>query len=282
MTTAGFYPTGRTAPAPKKWQFDIRYAAPLLITAILIIGNQSFGILESWSRTLLSIVTSIACEIVCSLLVHRKFPNLASAYVSGISCGILVRSPDFWPYALVAAISILSKYVLRVDGRHLWNPSNLGISALLFLAPLTVASLGIQWGNSLHAMAVIWLLGSVIVWRLRRFHICATYIVSFLAFGVIRHFITGHTLGAEIAPITGPMYQLFIFFMITDPKSTIHGRNRQMLVAFLVAAMENVLRLTGDVHAPYYALFLVGPAANLVEILSVRRARNRERLMAAA
>ena len=62
------------------------------------------------------------------------------------------------------------------------------------------------------------------------------------------------------------MYQLFIFFMITDPKTTVHPRWAQCLVAFLVAAVEAALRLMEFVHAPYYALFIVGPAANLVEI----------------
>ena len=115
----------------------------------------------------------------------------ASAYISGISVGILVRSPAFWPYALCAAISIMSKYVLRVKGRHIWNPSNFGISVMLFLAPETVASLSIQWGNYLLPMLVIWVLGSVIIWRLRRFHITATYVVSFIAFAFLRSWITG-------------------------------------------------------------------------------------------
>ena len=62
------------------------------------------------------------------------------------------------------------------------------------------------------------------------------------------------------------MYQLFVFFMITDPRTTVRSKWGQMLVAFLVALVEAVLRLERVVHAPYYALFLVGPAANVVEI----------------
>jgi hypothetical protein len=71
------------------------------------------------------------------------------------------------------------------------------------------------------------------------------------------------------------MYQLFIFFMITDPKTTVRPKWGQCLVAFLVAAMEAVLPLFQFVHAPYYALFVVGPAAILVEIALARRARAR-------
>src|SRR5262249_37348964 len=100
----------------------------------------------------------------------------------------------------------------------------------------------------------------------------------------------------EVAPLTGPVYQLFIFFMITDPKTTTLTRPRQCLVAVLVAVVETLFRLGGDSggqthvmpglgswftqvypqldelarHAPYYALFFVGPTANLIEILWLR------------
>ena len=69
---------------------------------------------------------------------------------------MLVRSPAFWPYALCSAISITSKYVIRVDGRHIWNPSNFGIVAMLVLAADTVAGLSVQWGNTLLPMVVVW------------------------------------------------------------------------------------------------------------------------------
>jgi Na+-translocating ferredoxin:NAD+ oxidoreductase RnfD subunit len=101
---------------------------------------------------------------------------------------------------------------------------------------------------------------------LQRFHICATYVVSFLLFAGVRSWITGHPFLAEVAPITGPMYQLFIFFMITDPKTTVQTKRGQCVVAFLVALAEMLLRLHESVHAPYYALFLVGPSANLIDI----------------
>jgi enediyne biosynthesis protein E5 len=247
-------------------RFDKRYLAPILVTMVLIVGQISFGFLESWSRTFLAIATSIAIELLLGKMIVGKWPHLASAYISGISIGMLLRSPEIWPYALCAAISIVSKYVLRVDGRHIWNPSNFGIAAMLFLAPATVASLSIQFGNSIGPMIVIWTLGAIIIARLKRLHICVTYVLSFLAFGVLRSLITGHPLAAEIAPITGPMYQLFTFFMITDPKTTVSSRKGQMVVAFLVALVEAIFRLFQNVHAPYFALFIVGPTANLIEI----------------
>jgi hypothetical protein len=255
-----------------------RYLSPLLITCVLLVGQLSYGILESYTRTLIAIGTSLVAELILGRLYLGKWPNLSSAYISGISVGILLRSPAFWPYALCALISIMSKYVLRVHDRHIWNPSNFGISVLFVLASGTVAGLSIQWGNFVWPMLVIWVLGSAIIYRLQRFHISATYVISFLAFAFLRSWITGNPWQAEISPITGPMYQLFIFFMITDPKTTVRSKTGQCVVVFLVASVEMLLRLHQVVYAPFYALFLVGPTAMLVEMWMDSR---RERLLVA-
>ncbi len=252
--------------APRGVRFDHRYLAPALITCVLIAGQLTFGFLESWSRTFLAIATAIGVELVVVRALYGKWPHLASAYVSGISVGILVRSPAFWPYALCAAISIVSKYVLRIAGRHIWNPTNFGIVAMLLLAPDAVAGLSVQWGNNLLPMVFVWVFGAVILRMVGRLHITLTYVASFLLFAVLRAAITGHPVLSEVAPITGPMYQLFIFFMITDPKTTVGPKWAQALVAVLIAAVEAVFRLMQWVYAPFYALFIVGPIANLIEI----------------
>jgi hypothetical protein len=260
---------------PKRFfSLDNPYLAPLLITCILLAGQLSFGMLESYPKTGLAIVTSVALELLLGRIFLGKFPHPASAYITGISVGILVRSPAFWPYALCSAISIMSKYVLRLRGRHIWNPSNFGISALLLLAPETVATLSIQWGNYLLPMIVIWILGSAIIWRLRRFHITGTYVACFFIFALVRSWMTGAPYLSEIAPITGPMYQLFIFFMITDPKTTVRSKKWQCIVVVAIALVETMLRLGQVVYAPFYALCLVGPAAMLIEMwFSTRRLR---------
>jgi Na+-translocating ferredoxin:NAD+ oxidoreductase RnfD subunit len=260
-------PPAAVATAGRRRAFTIenRFLPPLLITCILLAAHLSFGVLESYQRTTLAIGTAIVTELIIGRITYGFWPNPASAYITGISVGILIRSPFFWPYFLTSFISIVSKYVLRLNGRHLWNPSNFGVSAVLFLAPATVSLLSIQWGNTLWPMVVIWVLGSVIVWRVGRLHISATYVASFLLFSLVRSSITGTPWLASVAPITGPMYQLFIFFMVTDPKTTVRSTSGQCVVVFMVALVETILRLAEIVYAPFYALFLVGPAALLVE-----------------
>ena len=270
MSSQTLLPSAPRAIAPatrwrKLFSLENRFVPPVFITLILLVGHLTFGILESYKKTLLAIAVSILTELILGRLFVGKWPNIASAYISGISVGILLRSPAFWPYALCAAIAITSKYVIRVKNRHIWNPSNFAICVILFLAAESVTTLSIQWGNNLYAMLVIWSLGSAIIWRLKRFHICATYVVSFVAFAFLRSWIVGDPVLSELSPVTGPEYQLFIFFMITDPKTTVRSKPAQCIVAFSVAAVEMALRLRYSIYAPLYALFLVGPIALLLE-----------------
>ena len=107
----------------------------------------------------------------------------------------------------------------------------------------------------------------LILYRLGFVHITLTYAGTFMVLAFVRSAVTGRPWLTELAPITGPMYQLFIFFMITDPRTTTKGKWRQCVVAVLVAVAETIFRLNGEVQAPFYALFIVGPVTNVIEIL---------------
>jgi hypothetical protein len=264
---------------------DPRFHAPILITYILAIGNATYGILENhhsewlarltggqvteYSPTFVAILATVAIELVLGRLVNGRWPHLASAYISGISVGILIKSPELWPFVLCGLISIASKYALRYRGRHLWNPSNFGVVAMLFLASRHVASLSVQSGNDVWPVLLVWALGGLILYRLGRLHIPLVFLAAFVPLAFVRSFVTGHPWQAELAPVTWPMFQLYIFFMITDPKTTTRARWSQNVVAVVVALVETVLRLAfRDIHSLYHALFIVAPVTNLVEIVA--------------
>lgn len=249
----------------KTLSFPKAYIAPLLITGVLLAAHLSFGILDSYQKLLVAILASFATEAVLHKLVTGRWRNMSSAYISGISAGILVRSPLYWPFALCAMISIASKYVLQYKGRHIWNPTNFGVVAIILIASDSAAILSIQWGSNMWAMFVIWIIGFLTLSRIKLFHISAVYVLSFIFFGWLRSLITGDPFLAEIAPITGPMYQLFVLFMITDPKTTLSTVRGRCIVAFLIGLVEFFFRLNEAVYAPFYALFIVGPIALIVE-----------------
>jgi Na+-translocating ferredoxin:NAD+ oxidoreductase RnfD subunit len=259
-------------------ELDPRYPIAFLITLILVVGQAGYGILGSYDRLATTLSVCVATELGLSRLLRGRFVNIYSAYITGISLALLTkpRGDLLWPFALGAFLAIASKYVLTYRGRHLWNPSNLAISLLVVIAPGSVAILSHQWGNVLATNAVIWFFGLLIVARVRMLHVTLTYVVCFVALAVLRSLVVGSPALAEIAPLTGPMYQLFVFFMMTDPRTTVRGVRGRILVAAIVALAEMVIRVAGDYHvaalAPLYpappilALAIVGPIAKWIDL----------------
>lgn len=233
-----------------------------LITVILVLGEWRYGVVGGYEKLVLTLGTCVAVEVLLGWFLVRRVPPLQSAYISGISLTLLLRPAGgvMWPFVVGAALAIGSKYVLRYQRRHLWNPSNLGIAVLLLLAPNQVAILSHELGNDLAANAVIWVLGLVIASRARILHVSVVYVLSFVVFAAARSGLVGSPLWAEVAPLTGPMYQLLVFFMLTDPRTTVSSRKGRMGVAFAIAFVEFGLRLGNDFELAFCAPFAPAPA----------------------
>jgi Na+-transporting NADH:ubiquinone oxidoreductase subunit NqrB len=272
MTRGGTLRTLRT------WLTEPRYLIVGLVTLVLVVGQWRFAILGDYRRLAATLGVCVLTELAFSWFVRGKVANLQSAYVSGISLSLLTKPQAglLWPFALGAFLAISSKYVITYRHRHLWNPSNFAICLLLLLAPESVAVLSHQWGNDLLTNAVIWTFGLIIASRSGVLHLTASYVLSFLALAVLRTAIVGGPFGAEIAPLTGPMYQLFVFFMVTDPRTIVQSRRGQVVVVVIVALVEALIRLAGDFGVPWlstlyaspplFALTIVGPIALFADL----------------
>ncbi|MCC7170925.1 MAG: hypothetical protein IT459_10785 [Planctomycetes bacterium] len=257
-----------------------------LNSLILIVAQWQFSILEGYSILMIAVGAAIACEIVASLIVREQFPNILNAYISGVSTTLLTRpaAGAWWPIVAVAALSILSKYVLTWRGKHVWNPTNFGIALILLAAPNSATILGHEFGNTPWANGVIWFVGLIVVARARLLHVTASYVVGFVVFAALRSVLNGGGFATELGPLTGPMYQLFIFFMVTDPPTAVVGRNKQIVVAFLVAACEALIRIGNDLElsflAPFsaapaiFGLAIVGPIAKAIDLELAHRAKH--------
>ena len=253
-STIGWWERGR--------HIDPRYLIAGLITLVLIVAQLRYHVVGGYSRLALALLTCTATEALLSWFMRGKVVNLQSAYISGISLTLLLKPQGaaLWPFALGGFLAIASKYVLRYRDNHVWNPTNFAITALLLAAPNRVSVLSHQWGNDVATNLVIWTFGLVIAARVRVLHITLTYALSFLALNSLRAALLHQPVLPEIAPITGPMYQLFVFFMITDPRTIVRERRWQIVVAVLIALLETTIRFASDQGWPLPTAFNVGPA----------------------
>jgi Na+-translocating ferredoxin:NAD+ oxidoreductase RnfD subunit len=243
-------------------RIDPRYLIAFLITLVLVAAQLRYHMFGGYERLVVALAVCVATEALLSWFDRGKIVNLQSAYISGISLTLLVKPQGgaLWPFVIGGVLAISSKYVLRYRDNHLWNPTNFAVSALLLLAADRVSVLSHQFGNDLATNLVIWLFGLVIVARVGVLHITLTYVASFLLLNGLRAAVLGQPVLPEIAPITGPMYQLFVFFMITDPRTIVRGRRPQIVVAVLIAVMESLIRFASDQAWPLPTAFNVAPA----------------------
>ncbi len=279
-------------PFTRLWELgrkiDPRYLIAFLITLVLVTAQLRYHVFgaDGYQRLALALGVCMATEALLSWFERGKVVNLQSAYISGISLTLLVKPQGgaLWPFIIGGFIAIASKYVLRYRDNHLWNPTNFAIATLLLVAPDRVSVLSHQFGNDVATNLVIWTFGLIIAARVGVLHITLTYVASFLILNTLRALALGQPVIPEIAPITGPMYQLFIFFMITDPRTVVKGRRRQMVVVVLIAMMETFIRLGSDKGWPlptalnvapaFFALATVGPVAKFLDLRRLRSTGN--------
>jgi Na+-transporting NADH:ubiquinone oxidoreductase subunit NqrB len=242
------------------------------------VGQLRYHLLGGYDRLVIALGVCMATEALLSWFDRGKVVNLLSAYISGISLTLLIKPQGgaLWPFVIGGFIAIASKYVLRYRENHLWNPTNFAIAALLLAAPDRISVLSHQFGNDVTTNLVIWTFGLIIAARVGVLHITLTYVISFLLLNTARAALLGQPVVPEIAPITGPMYQLFVFFMITDPRTVVRGRRKQIVVAVLIAVAETLIRFAADegwslpigvTAAPaFYALASIGPIAKWLDL----------------
>jgi Na+-translocating ferredoxin:NAD+ oxidoreductase RnfD subunit len=266
MTDATRAPAADSNALTRSWErirtLDARYLIAFLITLVLVAAQLRYHMFGSYDRLLLALTVCMATEAVLSWFDRGRIVNLLSAYISGISLTLLVKPQGgaLWPFVLGGILAISSKYVLRYRDNHLWNPTNFAVTALLLAAPERVSVLSHQFGNDLTTNLVIWGFGLVIAARVGVLHITLTYVASFLLLNGLRALPLGQAVMPEIAPITGPMYQLFVFFMITDPRTVVRGRRHQIVIAVVIAMMETLIRFASDMAWPLPTAFSVAPA----------------------
>jgi Na+-translocating ferredoxin:NAD+ oxidoreductase RnfD subunit len=271
----------------RAWQrasrVDPRYLIAFLITVVLVAAQLRYHMVGGYERLALALGVCVATEALLSWFDRGRVVNLLSAYISGISLTLLTKPQGgaLWPFAVGGFLAIASKYVVRYRENHLWNPTNFAICALLLAAPSKVSVLSHQFGNDVTTNLVIWIFGLIIAARVGVLHITLTYVASFLVLNAARAMALGQPVLPEIAPITGPMYQLFLFFMITDPRTVVRGKRKQILVAIVIAVVESLIRLASDRGVPMptgfnaapalFALAMVGPVAKWLDLRRAAR-----------
>lgn len=247
---------------------DPRLHLAAVIISIHVLGQTALGFRVSVPQILSAILTSAAIEVVLTFRRSGQLVWPASAMLTGSGVALIFRvlgteRSEHWSwegwylFSIVAAFSLLTKYVIRYRGSHVFNPSNVGlVVAFLVFGSTRVEPLDFWWAPlniwMLAAYAIILVGGLLITSRLHLLAMAATFWIG-LVIGLALLAATGHCITAAWAlepvcgsyfwrvVVTSPEILVFLFFMITDPKTIPSGRLARIVFAFCLAVVCTLL-----------------------------------------
>jgi Na+-transporting NADH:ubiquinone oxidoreductase subunit NqrB len=211
------------------------------------------------AQVALTFAAGLGAQRLLDALAGTRTRTLRSAVISSLSVSLLLRADSLWAMPAAAAAAIASKFLIRLRGKHLFNPANFGIAAALLLAPGTWISPG-QWGDDVALAGWLVALGSLVAGRARRADTSWPFLVFYLGALAARVDWLGQNWTVWTHQLQSGALLLFAFFMISDPKTTPDHALGRAAHAALVAAIAYTWGFgLFRTNAVIWALFAAAP-----------------------
>ena len=222
-------------PAPRtSARLDPRLYQISILSALLVYGIAALDFEISSSRAAVLLAASLITQYACTRLSRLPAFDPRSALISGLSLCLLLRTNETTLAVATAVVTIGSKFVLRVDGKHIFNPTNFGIVLTMALTGGVWVSPG-QWGNVAFFGFLMACLGGLVVNRAARSDVTYAFVAFYVALLFGRSLWLGEPMAIPIHRLQNGALLLFTFFMISDPKTTPNSRAGRIVFALLVA-----------------------------------------------
>lgn len=188
-----------------------------------------------------------------------------SALISGLGLCFLFRANDWRLSALVAALAIGSKFFIRWNGKHVWNPTNFAL-VLMMLLPLGAWVSPGQWGSGPTVTYAMACGGAFVVNRSARSDTTVAFLIAFATILLGRSLWLGEPMTIPIHRLQNGALMIFAFHMISDPKTTPNTRAGRILFACMVAAGAGfVAFVLFRPNGPIWALAALSPLVPLID-----------------
>jgi enediyne biosynthesis protein E5 len=242
-------------------------ARHLQIFALASLLTINFAVIDFGARIMasaLAVAASLLTQVVCSRL--TKVPlDLRSPLITGLSLSLLLRADAPWLHATAGVIAISSKFLLRLDGKHVFNPAGFAIVVLLLGSSGVWISPG-QWGASIWFAALAGFLAILVLHAARRTDIAIYFLLSHAALLFARAAWLDDPWTIPLHQLQGGSLLIFTFFMISDPRTSPDSALGRFLFAFAVAALAHYLAFFVQMRpALYFALVALSPATFVLD-----------------
>jgi Na+-transporting NADH:ubiquinone oxidoreductase subunit NqrB len=213
----------------------------------------------------LAIAGALAMQALCTRAFGLPRFDPRSPLITGLSLSLLLRVDEPWLLSLAGVIAIGSKFVLRIDGKHIFNPAGFAIVVLLFAFNGVWISPG-QWGSTAWFAALVCLFAIVVLTAARRSDVAIFFLASHAALLLARAWWLGDPLAIPLHQLQSGALLIFAFFMISDPRTTPDSRLGRCIFALMVALLAHYLAFFLQMRsALYVALIVISPLILLID-----------------
>ena len=255
-------------PAPA---LDPRLFQIASLGGLLAANLAWFDLGASLAQSALTLAAAPIAQIVFCRLYGQAF-DWRSPLITGLSLSLLLRTHDPLLWIAAALLAIGSKFVIRVRGKHLFNPAAFAIVTLLFASALSPSG-GVwvspgQWGSAVWQVLLVTSLGGLVLTRSRRLDIALAFLGCYAGLLLFRCLWLGDPFTIPLHQLQSGALLLFAFFMVTDPRSTPDSRAGRMLFAAGVAGLAYYLQFACQIRTGlFYALVFVSPTTPLLDMI---------------
>lgn len=191
--------------------------------------------------------------------------GLPSALITGLGLSLLLRVDHPSTMIVAGTIAILSKFLIRVQNKHVFNPGNVGIVAALLLTHDAWVSPG-QWGEDGWYVLLFLSAGGVVLQRVGRWDTSVMFLATYAGLEAVRNVWLGWTWDVWAHRMMSGSLLLFALFMITDPRTIPNARVGRLLWAGAIALLTFWLRNNWFIStAPFWALVVLAPVTPLID-----------------
>ncbi|HJT20216.1 MAG TPA: RnfABCDGE type electron transport complex subunit D [Nitrospira sp.] len=236
------------------------------LSTLLLYGLTWLHFDVSISQIVITIGTALLTQYACTRLWNLPSFDPRSPLISALSLCLLLRTNDLAIAALAAFIAIASKFVIRWNEKHIFNPTNLALVVVL-TAGLGWISPG-QWGQIAWFGFLIACLGSLVVTRAARADVTLAFLAFYVGLLVARAVRLGDPLTIPLHQIESGSLLIFTFFMISDPKTTPDSRLGRILFALVVALAALYVQFgLFRPNGPLWGLIVCSPLVPIIDWL---------------
>ena len=252
-----------TAPRLK----DPRYYQIAVLCSLVFFGVVALDFGIRWYNAVLIVGTALAAQFLGTRLLQLPRFDPLSALITSLSLTLLFRT-DMAALAILAAlIAIGSKFLIRVNGKHVFNPTNVAIVALMLASDHAWISTG-QWGNAAIGALALCCLGFIVLTRAKRSETTVTFLIVYAALIVGRALWLGDPLAIPMHQLQNGALLIFAFFMISDPKTTPDASIGRVLYASVVAGVIYFIQFVlYEPGAPILALIVCAPLVPIADVI---------------